>query len=587
MSELAGVKVNLVETLDEAQTFLLWLKRQRRILAIDTETTGLVWTDPNFVRLVQFGDELEAWAVGAREWWQVIAEALDYVHESRQPVAMHNAKFDVHAIEVSGWKAPMWAAIHDTKIMDHLVYPIRSHALKRMGARRFGEQATVGEKMLRHTMSVNKWTWATVPVGCPEYWAYGCMDTVLTARFAIELGAELSERGLTDAYARESAAQAVIYRMEKRGLAIDTEYASALRDEWAEEKLAIQLQLHAWGVNNPNSKADVVYALKRKEGWEPEGFTDTGEPKLDKSILQGMDSQIAPLILRYKRIVKWTGAYLDHFIDGAVDGRVHPSINSMAARTGRMSIQNPALQTLPSKEASIRKCIVPDGPELWAVDYDAMELRVMASFSGDPGLLDMFRSGLDPHSQTAAMVYGLPYEDVLAGKHPVQRGTAKNTVFARIYGAGARTIAETAGVPEAQIQEFLSLYDNAFPGVDRFMSSVEMTAKSRLLNEGEAYVTTPYGRWLNAEADSIFKLVNYVIQGTCADLLKDKIVLLDKQGLGDHIMLPVHDEIILDCDEETAKEACILLEEHERFAVPLTASAEGPFNSWGQAKEQA
>ena len=590
--DLADVRVTLVETLDEARDFLHWLGQRRPILAIDTETTGLKWWTPNFTRLVQFGDGEQAWAIGAREWWQLIHDGMQMIVDSGVPVAMHNAKFDQHALETMGWPIPAWHHVYDTKIMDHLCYPIRSHGLKPMGYRRYGSKAVVGDRMLKAHFDEAKVWWDTVDIRTEAYWAYGGMDTVLTARFAMELGAEMSARGLMPAFERESAVQAICYRMEKRGLLIDTEYTVALREQWAERMVELRLQLDAWGVSNPSAKAQVVNALKRKEGWDPEEFTETGEPKLTKGIMGKLDSRIAPLVIEYKRLEKWTSAYLDHFINEQGNhGAVHPSINTLAARTGRMSIQNPAMQTLPSKEATIRRCVLPqDGHRVWAADYDAMELRVMASFSGDDGLLQMFRDGLDPHSFTAAMVYGLDYNELLAGEHKAQRGTAKNTVFSRIYGAGSAKIAETAGVPVQQIDEFQRLYDVRFPGVKRFMDDTQRIARHRMLHEGEPYVTTPYGRWLNVEPDGLFRLVNYIIQGSCADLLKDRLIALDAAGLSDYVMVPVHDELVCSIpegeDEQAiADEIRATMEEHERFAVPLTCGLEGPGTSWGALYE--
>ena len=584
-TDLSNVEVTLVETLEEAHAFLQWLGQRRPILAIDTETTGLKWWTPGFTRLVQFGDGETAYALGVREWWQVIHDGLRQLVSDQVPVAMHNAKFDMHALEATGFPVPHWRNVYDTLLMDHLAYPIRSHGLKPMGRRRYGAKAVIGDRMLKDHFNTAGVFWDTVDIREPSYWAYGGMDTVLTARFAEELSRELKARDLWYAFERESLVQAVAYRMEKRGLRVDSSYTRALKDEWAERMLELRLQLDAWGVANPGSKAQVVNALKRKEGWDPEEYTETGEPKLTKGIMGKLDSKIAPLVIEYKRLEKWTSAYLDHFLDEQVDGVVHPNINTMAARTGRMSITNPAMQTLPSKEASIRKCILPnEGHALWAADYDAMELSVMASFSQDPGLIQVFRDGLDPHSYVASVVYGLDYNEVAAGQHKAQRGLAKNVQFARIYGAGAAKIAETAGVPVSQIEEFQRIYDVRFPGVRQFMRDTESTARHRMLHEGEPYVTTPFGRWLNVEPDSLFKLVNYVIQGSCADLLKSRLVALEQEGLADFIMLPVHDELVLSIpegDDSTAEEIRHLMEDHTQFTLPLTCGLEGPAKSWG------
>jgi DNA polymerase-1 len=584
-----GIELHYVETVEEAATFLTWLGERRPILSIDTETTGLEWWTPNFTRLVQFGDGMTGWTISVERWRGLADIAMSKVVSDRVPVAFHNAGFDMHALTSAGFETPLWSNVHDTLVMDHLSYPIQSHGLKPIARRKWGPWAVVGQQMLAdHFKKAGVW-WDTVSLDEPTYTTYAAMDTVLTARLAKDLGTSLSQRGLLPAYDREMAAKAVLWRAERRGMSIYTDYAVGLRAQWQARLMDLSIQLDAWGVDNPNSKASVVAALKRKEGWDPEEFTETGEPVLTKATLNGLEgSKIAPLVIEYKRKTKWIGSYLDHFIDNqTADGRVHPSINTLAARTGRMSITNPALQTLPSKEASIRHCIKPDeGHHFWAIDYNAQELRVMAHKSNDPGLLQLFRENLDPHSYVASVVYGLPYEELLAGQHKVQRGTAKNTQFARLYGAGAETIAATAGVPVGQIEEFLRIYDARFPGVSRHMKDVETTAKNRLINEGEPYITTQYGRWINVEPDKLYALVNYEIQGECADLLKDKIVLADKCGFGDNIVLPAHDEIITQFpvgEVDGPRELTKLMEEHDRYSIPLTCEATGPLATWGGA----
>jgi DNA polymerase-1 len=586
---LLNVDLTLVESLEEAWHFLRWLSERRPILAIDTETKGLDWWEPHYGRLAQFGDGQRAWAVPIREWWQVVHDAMRIVVDSGQPVAMHNAKYDMHILEVEGFPIPDWSNVHDTMIMDHICYPIRSHALKRMAVRKWGPWAGAGDSLLKDAWKETGTDWATVPIDEPRYWGYGCMDVVLTARMAEDLGREMATRGLLPAYERESRVSALAYGQESEGLRIDLPYTERLLEQWEIRQVELRLELDAWGLQNPSSNKQLGSILQAKEDWDPWEFTETGDPKVTKSILSKLEgSEIVPRVLEYKRMVKWCEVYLRHFIENSVNGVVHPNIRTLQARTGRMSITNPPMQTLPSGKAGapIRTCILPpEGRELYAIDYDAMELRVMAHYSQDAGLLEVFRQGLDPHSYVASVVYNLPYEEVVAGRHAVQRGTAKNTQFARIYGAGAAKIAETAGVPEHQIEEFLRIYNVRFPGVDQFMKQVERQAKHRLLHEGEPYMWSIGNRYLNVEPDGLYKLVNYLIQGGCADILKMKLIELDKVGLAEYVMLPVHDELLFGFDPEwgaeAARVAATTMEEHELFAVPLTCGPEGPFPSWG------
>jgi DNA polymerase-1 len=579
--ELEGIEITLVETLDEAREFLDWLASlpEGVQLAIDTETIGLNWWEPNFVRLVQFGTRDRAYCLGAREWWQVIYDALARVRDRGIPVVFHNCKFDMHALEVSGWPVPEWPYVGDTMIMDHLCYPIRSHALKQMGRRVYGKWATVGQQMLDAYHTENGTDWATVPVGVKAYWAYGGLDTVLTARFAESLWHELMLAGRLSAYMREMAVSAITYRMESRGLPVDLAYTSQLKEKWEVEMTELKLQLDVWGVKNPSSAADLIDALQRKEGWEPTEFTDKGAVKTSKSVLSKLDSQIVPLVLRYKRLQKWTSAYLDHFLESG--GLTHPEIKTMGARTGRMSITRPAMQTLPSDDPTIRRCILPPaGARLWATDYDAQELRLMAHFSQDPGLLSLFESGQDPHKLVASAVYGVPVSEV----EDWQRKRSKNVAFARAYGAREPKIAETAGLSIEEVTYFTTMYDLNYPGVSKFMDETINEGRLRAMNEGEPYITTAGGRWVNTEPDKLYTLVNYLIQGSGADLLKMKIVELDKAGLADNVMLPVHDELLFQFPEGEADapyEAARIMEEHEMFSLPLTCHTSGPLEAWG------
>lgn len=577
---LDGLTVTLVDSLEEAQALLTWLEEQPHV-AIDTETAGLQWWRPDFTRLIQFGTETEAYAVGAREWRQFAAQALALVCKRDIPVYMHNAKFDMHALEADGFPVPAWHNVHDTMIMDHLCSPIRSHALKAMGLRTYGKAATVGDQLLKKLFQTTGLDWDTVPVDEPRYWAYGCMDTVLTARFGLSLYAELQERNLTAQYEREMAVQAITYRMESRGMRIDLPYTERLREEWECRMVSLRLQLDAWGLKNPNSNAQLVEVLQRLDNWEPAEFTETGQPKTSKAVLQKIDSRIVPVVLEYKRLQKWTSTYLDHFLGEHVNGHVHPNFRTLGARTGRMSITDPPMQTLPAGDPAVRRCILPyEGDSLWATDYDAQEFRVLAHFTQDPGLLRIIEQGADPHAAVASAVYGVPLADV----EPWQRKRSKNVQFAWVYGAGVQKIADTAGLPPEEVDYFVRVYTSQFPKVRGFKDDVENRARAQMLHGEEPHVWTAGGRWCTTEPDKLYPLVNYIIQGSCADLLKMKLVELDKVGLADNVILPVHDELLFSFPEkdlDSADEARHIMEEYELFSVPLTCHTTGPLTSWG------
>lgn len=577
---LDGVDLRRLTSYEDIPAFMEWLARPRQVLAVDTETTGLQWWTPGFLRTVQFGDTAGAWVVSARQWRGVIEEALDRYRTSGRVMVMHNAKFDMHALDSAGFELPHWYSIHDTQILDHLNDPILPHSLKSI-AERYWPGSNRGQGLLHARMRENGWTWATVPEEEVSYWAYAALDTVLTAR-VFELHDDLATSA---AYDRELAAAGILFGAEKRGLRVDIDYTEKLGAEWYLEMEELSAELEQYGVKNPNANREIAAALVDKESWSPDEWTPTGEPAMTEKILRKLPSEIAPMVLRYRRLRKWTSAYLSTFLnDKDSNGLLHPNIRTLQARTGRMSITDPALQTLP-RGSEIRDCILPSGDDraLLAVDYDGQELRVFASYAQEEALIQALAEGLDPHRFAASRVYGIPEESVT----PAQRQLSKNTFYGLIYGAGPAKIAETAGVPEGEARAFIDTLTRQFPGIRRLQTNVERAARSRHAESGEAYVTSWGGRKLKSEPDKTYALVNYLIQGGCADLLKSKIVDLDNAGFGDMIALPVHDELLFDVPgapgefEECRDEIAAIMHEPDAFAVPLTVHPSGPLTRWG------
>lgn len=155
-----------------------------------------------------------------------------------------------------------------------------------------------------------------------------------------------------------------------------------------------------------------------------------------------------------------------------------------------------------------------------------------------------------------------------------------NSGFAKIYGAGIPQFARTAGISEPDAKAFLDLYDHRFPGVKRFQGEVARVAYARARDADDdlAWVRSPVGRRHPCETQKIYKLTNYLIQGTAADVFKQALVDLDRAGLSEYLVLPVHDEAIADVPLEEAEEYARAMQEtmtnRTDFAVPLTTDCE-------------
>lgn len=576
-----NVPITLVDDTEKLGRFLTWLGQSRSCLAVDTETEGLEFWKCG-VRLVQVGDTGAGWAFPWERW---AGPALAAISEYDGPIVMHNAKFDTVMIEhhtKDATPVPR-GQLHDTMVMGHLVAPHMPKALKALCVQHIGGYASTLQQALDVAMTKNKWTWATVPIDFPMYWGYACIDTVLTARLFDVLHPQV-ESSYRDVYELEMAVVDIIGRMERRGAPIDLVYCAQARDRLGEYvETATRWCVDTYGFRPGSNKAVTSQLLA--DGVELVKRTKTGQWALDDEVLEGLENSGNPLATTVRAVRKATkikSTYFDNFISMHDNHVLHPSINQLGARTGRMSVNSPALQTLP-RGPMVRDAFVASTADhsLVMADSDQIEMRLLAHFCQDPGLIAAINEG-DLHTNTARRVYG----DPTIGKKDPRRQTAKNAAFAKVYMAGVEKFAITAGIPVTEARAFLNGYDQQFPHVKAFQKQVDAVAQQRFALEGEAYVVAPSGR--RHVADNMreaYKLVNYLIQGTAADVLKQQLRNLDLAGMGPYMTLPVHDEVVFDIPTEHVDEAIPIISQAmnitEGWAVPITAGVDGPYYRWG------
>lgn len=571
-SKVEPFPVTFVESVEEAQGLLTWLgERRPGPIAVDTETEGLKLFSGDKVRLIQIGDSKRAYVLSAKRWYGVAEEVLRKYDGN---VCFANAPFDLHALELAGLPIPETHRIQDIILMDHLLFPPRAHGLKKI-ADRLWLGASVGEYELDQAMRNNKWDWRTVPENCLQYWVYAGSDVVFTSRIYEKLLPEISVRGLQPQYEVELAVQAITYKMEKRGLRVDPVYTSELLQQWTIEQDTLLKELNDIGLRNPSSGLQVAQAMQITEKWDPTEWTETGLPKTDESVLKGIDSEISRRVLRYRRLRKWSKVYLSAFLNERdSEDRVHPNIRSLRARTGRMSITDPPLQTLPSRDPTIRTGILSyEDQVLWTIDYDSQEARMYAHYSQDNALIQTFLEGGKIHRLIASRLYGISKEEVT----PEQYANAKIAIYSKIYGAGDAKLADSCGVVTEQVRE-------AFADGKAFSEEIDRIGKLRLAETGKAYIMTYGGRYIPADDDKIYTLANYLIQGGASDVLKKAMLKLSSAGFDDNMMLPVHDELLFSFplgEEDGPREAAKLMENKD-FSVPLTVEISGPYSHWGE-----
>jgi len=576
-------RIELVESTADCNRLLDWLERPRPVLACDTETTGLNPHTGDKLRLVQFGDATAGWVIPWFQWGGLAVEVLERWHGRR--MAFHNSPFDISFIENECDYRFDWSMVDDTRAMIHVLDSTRSTALKMVGSRLIDPRASAGEMLLKNAMGVGKWTFATVPVKLPEYWAYAGVDPVLTYYLREDLLPKLLEANAMNAYQLEVACARVIASMQRTGMRVDLPYC----DQMNTKLLAYGEELQAWAADryscrNLGSNAACIRALEL-EGIVLEKRTKSGKQyALDEDVLLGIDHPLSRAIHRFRKSQKLASSYFQNLLEYAVQGVVHPSINQMGARTGRMSIQRPALQTLPKTSRTVRDAFIPrEGHLLYSLDCQAIEMRLLAHFAGEPSMIRAIREGKDLHTFTAQLAYGV---DVPTKG---QRQIAKHTGFARIYGAGTAKLSLTAGVPLDVAREFQHRYDDLFPGVRGFISRVTQVGMSRKAELGYAYVQTPLGRVQRADPGKEYALVNYLIQGTAAEVMKRQLVdLAADPDLERGLLLTVHDEILLEVSAEDperraelANRARVIMEDRTNFHIPIEVECSEPLTRWG------
>lgn len=302
---------------------------------------------------------------------------------------------------------------------------------------------------------------------------------------------------------------------------------------------------------------------------------------------------LAELVINVRKADKLASSYFYNFQKDAIDGLLHPEIRTLEARTGRMSITHPALQTLPSGDPLVRRAFLPrhEGEAIVSSDLDQVEFRLTANFSKDQALIDLFLEADATGGDVFTSIMRQVYRDDSLTKEDPRRKLIKGTIYGKLYGAGVAKMALTSKVAESDMQEVVDAFDRTYPGVRRFQKRVEREGQERLDQEGVGYVLTETGRRLPADSNKLYALTNYKIQGTAAELFKQNLIKLDAAGMTEFMVVPVHDEIVLSIPKDIIRSVAPVIQEcmttREGWAVPLTSGCDFQdkkgnfFDTWG------
>lgn len=427
---------------------------------------------------------------------------------------------------------------------------------------------------------------------CPSYEKLGeYADIAALSGLCTRLDKEISDLGMEKLYTEtELPLTEVLASMEFYGVKADTdgirEFGNTLCGEI--EGLEQQIYFRAGKQFNIASPKQLGAVLFEDLGLPSGKKTKTGY-STNADVLENLRDKdpIIDMIIMYRQYTKLQSTYVEGLLKAvSADGRIHSVFKQTETRTGRISSTEPNLQNIPVRTElgrNMRKFFVSEsGRTLIDADYSQIELRILAHLSGDKNMQESFISGKDIHTSTAAQVFGMP-EDMVT---PEMRRAAKAVNFGIVYGISAFSLAKDIDVSVAKADRYIKSYLSNFPKVKEFMDKAVADAESKGYSETifgrRRYIPELAAKNKNIQSFGKRAAMNAPVQGAAADIIKIAMVKvfrrLRDEKLDAHLILQIHDELIIEASEKDAARAAQVLGEEMRNAVkldiPLTGDVE-------------
>lgn len=433
-----------------------------------------------------------------------------------------------------------------------------------------------------------------------EFLKYCCFEAYVCAQAAVCLQQKLEETQM-DRLMREieMPLTLVLFSMEEEGIRVNPEalkdYGEALSGKITELEQEIYSEAGCeFNINSPKQLGEILF---EKMGLPGGKKTKTGYSTA-ADVLEKLSGEypVVKHILEYRGLTKLKSTYADGLAAYIEDeNRIHSTFNQTITATGRISSTEPNLQNIPIRMElgrQIRKVFIPkDGYCFMDADYSQIELRVLASMSGDERLIEAYRSHADIHRTTASQVFHIPFEKVT----DLQRRNAKAVNFGIVYGISSFGLSEDLSISRKEAAAYIEQYFETYPQVKQFIDSLVKDAKKN------GYAVTLYGR--RRPVPELFSsnfmqrsfgervAMNSPIQGTAADIIKIAMIRvferLKKEGLKSKLILQVHDELLIETALEEEEQVRMILEEEMVHASSLAVELEIDLhvgNNWYEAK---
>ncbi|SPE60915.1 DNA polymerase I [Verrucomicrobia bacterium] len=591
----------LVTTPEQRRELIATLEA-RDCICLDLETTSL---DPKEARPLglafSFAPQTGYYVAlppGEEEGRQVLEEFRPVLESERIDKVGHNLKFDLSVLKWRG--ISVRGKLFDTMVAHSLIEPDMRHGMDYLAEVYLGYTPMPITKLIGEDKGPQL-NFSEVPLDKAAEYAAEDADVTWQLRAALE--PLLKEKGQERVfYEIEAPLIPVLVDMEYEGIRVDTtvlaEFGAQLAKEMDHaERTICRMAGTAFNLNSPRQLGQVLFDILKI--CEAPKKTRSGQYATDEQTLAALapDHEIVQHLLEYRTAAKLKSTYADALPPTVSPrtGRVHTTFNQVMTTTGRLNSQDPNLQNIPirtERGQEIRKAFVPRDAQhrLLSADYSQIELRIIAALSGEAGLLEAFRTGVDVHTATAARVYGLPLDMVTAE----MRRKAKMVNYGIAYGISAFGLAQRLGIARKEAAEIIAQYFKQFPGIRKYMDQTIALARR------QGYVETVTGRRryirdirsLNntVRSGAERNAINAPIQGTAADMIKIAMINIHNELQGHHLktrmLLQVHDELVFDLFEPEEAEVRGLVAEKMKSAIKLDVPIEveiGAGDNWLEA----
>ena len=552
---------------------------KQKVFAIDTETTSLDTLSAEIVGIsicVGSGQACYipiAHQTGQPEYKELEQNQLDrdMVLEKLRPLLAdksilkigHNIKFDIKVLDKYECQLN---SFDDTMLMSHCING---------GRQRHNLDSVVKSLLSFETIKLKdligsgkkEINFKNVPISLAAN--YAAEDADMTFRVWKVLKEDLVKQSVYSVYHNiDKPMVPVLVEAELKGVEVDKLQLQKLSQFFEKKLKELENEIFMmvgvrFNIASPKQLSEILFEkLKLPNGKKNKsGGFQTGAEILEDLSSKGFE--IASHLLEWRKISKLKSTYSDSLTlhINNLTGRVHTSFNLAGTSTGRLSSSDPNLQNIPIRDAEGKKIreafIAKKGARLLSLDYNQIELRLLAHIADVKGLKDAFKNNIDIHSSTASQIFKVPIENVDSSL----RRKAKAINFGIIYGISAFGLSKNLKIARTEAQEFIDNYFKQFPEIKDYMTATVKTAKeygfvktlfNRKIHLPNIGTKGPAGGFAERAA------INAPIQGSASDIIKRAMIkihaFLKSSNLNADLLLQVHDELIFEISNNTIDE---------------------------------